>query len=158
MITTAAYATVTPDWRVAEEGTRVVARRCCCPQPVVERDADDWTLCVLCGREPSVRLPSAADTRRKMRESPKDLASETRLERLLPSSTHGIPRHYMERQFIFRTDENLARELDEACKREERTYSSLIRYALRKHLNESAQPAEAGRLQSRALDQPAHEA
>jgi hypothetical protein len=48
---------LTEDWRVAEEGTRVVARRCSCSRPLLETDADGFRLCVRCGREPSVRLP-----------------------------------------------------------------------------------------------------
>jgi hypothetical protein len=50
-------------WRVAEEGTRVVARRCSCPEPILDPDADDFVTCALCGREPSVRLgPAQRDT------------------------------------------------------------------------------------------------
>ena len=50
----------------------------------------------------------------------------------------------MQRQFIFRTDEDLAQAIAEACSREERTFSSLARFAIRKYLNERAQPVEAG--------------
>jgi predicted transcriptional regulator len=65
----------------------------------------------------------------------------------------------MDRQLNFRADEDLAEALIAACRREDRTQSSLIRYALRRYLsNESAQPAEAGRSQSRGLDHPANEA
>ena len=62
----------------------------------------------------------------------------------------------MERQFIFRADEDLARALTEAASREERSVSAEIRFALRKHLNESAQPLDkAERSQNRAKTEPA---
>ena len=64
----------------------------------------------------------------------------------------------MQRQFIFRTDEDLAQAIAEACSREERTFSSLARFAIRKYLNERAQPVEAGPSQNRGLDHPANEA
>jgi hypothetical protein len=144
---TGRYFGVEPSWRVAPEGQPLTARRCSCPQPLLEH-RDDLTLCVICGREPSIRLRPAKEIPRKMGPTPKGPASEARLEGVLPSSPVGIPGHHMERQFIFRTDEDLARALAEACRREERTFSSLIRFALKKHLNESAQPVEAGRSQS----------
>ena len=46
------------EWRIGEEGERILARRCSCPRPLLEKDADGWMLCVTCGREPSIRLPA----------------------------------------------------------------------------------------------------
>jgi hypothetical protein len=61
----------------------------------------------------------------------------------------------MNRQLIFRADEELARALAEAARREERTVSAEIRYAVRKHLNErSTQPARPGAPEDVAISQP----
>jgi hypothetical protein len=97
---------------------------------------------------------------RKMRPASNGSSNGPRLDDGSPSSRTCIPPvHQMERQFIFRADEDLAEALTAACRREERTRSSLIRYALRRYLsNESAQPAEAGRSQNRAMTEPANEA
>ena len=46
------------DWRIAEEGTRIVARRCRCEEPVLDHEADGEARCVFCGREPAIRLGS----------------------------------------------------------------------------------------------------
>jgi Ribbon-helix-helix protein, copG family len=90
------------------------------------------------------QLGSTEGADRKVGEIYQSPVSEPRLDGLLASSSAGIPRHCMERQFIFRADEDLGRELDEACAREERTYSSLIRFAIRKHLaeNRRARPSQ----------------
>jgi hypothetical protein len=148
---------VQPSWRIAEEGHPPTARRCTCPEPLP--DGED---CTKCGHTLSIRLGPAEEIPPKMGPTPKGPASEPRLEGVLASSPVGIPGHHMERQFIFRADENLARALAEACRREERTFSSLIRFALKKHLlNErGATSAESDASQSRAMakDQPANEA
>jgi hypothetical protein len=137
------YPGVTQEWRIAEEGCPPPARRCQCPVPTEFADADGQVSCAKCGREPAFRLGAASDPR---------------LDGFLPSSATCKPGRYMDQQLNFRADEDLARALAEAASREERTISAEIRYAVRKHLNESARPLEAGRSQSRALDQPANEA
>jgi hypothetical protein len=44
----------------AADGVRVVAKRCSCPSPLLDSDFDSFTLCLLCGRQPSIRLPASA--------------------------------------------------------------------------------------------------
>jgi hypothetical protein len=146
-----------PDWRIAPEGEPPSAKRCRCAKPLSERiDGERW--CVTCGRQLSIRLPGAEETPRKMREFPKGPTSEPRLEGLFPTSATCNPGRYMDQQLNFRADKDLARALAEAASREERTISAEIRYAVRKHLNESAQPhLEAGRSQSRAGSEPARD-
>ena len=51
------------DWRIAEEGTRVLSKRCSCPRPIMSTDSDDFSTCTLCGREPSVRLGPVTESR-----------------------------------------------------------------------------------------------
>ena len=48
------------DWRIAEEGTRIVARRCQCKVPVLDHEADGEARCVFCGREPTIRLMTSS--------------------------------------------------------------------------------------------------
>jgi hypothetical protein len=49
---------ITEDWRVGPEDQPLTAVRCRCPRPLLDTDADGWTLCVPCGREPAIRLPA----------------------------------------------------------------------------------------------------
>jgi hypothetical protein len=50
-----------PDsWRIAEGDEPVTARRCSCPRPLLDTDTDGWTLCAICGHEPSIRLGAGA--------------------------------------------------------------------------------------------------
>lgn len=55
-------------WRIAEEGTRVTAKRCSCPEPLVEHQ-DGFTVCVTCGREIAIRLGSGESSGRKWRKT-----------------------------------------------------------------------------------------
>ena len=48
---------VTEEWSVAPDDQPLTARRCACPEPLLDHDADGWRLCLLCGREPAIRLP-----------------------------------------------------------------------------------------------------
>jgi hypothetical protein len=49
-------------WRIAEEGHPLTARRCSCPQPLLDRDSSEFETCMLCGRESSIRLPGASES------------------------------------------------------------------------------------------------
>ena len=126
------------NWRIGEEGERILARRCSCPRPLLETDADGWTLCVICGREPAIRLGPSNENRTHFAGVPKRPANEARRDDLLPSSVRRTTERYMDQQINFRADEDLARALAEAASREERTISAEIRYAVRKHLNETS--------------------
>jgi hypothetical protein len=49
-------------WRIAPEGQRIVARRCSCPEALLEH-CKDGAYCVWCGREPAIRLPRAPEAK-----------------------------------------------------------------------------------------------
>ena len=68
-----------------ESGRAGFSERCSCPEPLLEH-RDELTLCVICGREPSIRLGSTEGVDRKMGEISQAPASEPRLGELLPSS------------------------------------------------------------------------
>ena len=40
---------VTDEWRVAPDDQPPTARRCACPEPLVDHDADGWALCLQLG-------------------------------------------------------------------------------------------------------------
>ena len=163
-------------WRIAEEGEPPAARRCSCPAPVVDRDADGWALCLVCGHEPSVRLPAAArcsqgapdglngepacdpspDLVRESRNGARPAAGRSEPERSVRSIAFHPLSMSNQKHIGFVVPGEMAAALEAEAARHDRSVSATLRQMVRAHLeNESARPAEAGRSQSRAMTEPA---
>lgn len=153
-------------WRIAPEGRPPTARRCSCPEPLVEHDADDWTLCLICGREPSIRPPAPLGAS----ESAPNGSNGRPACDPTPQLTHGgsvrddednsKTLSMTDRKHIgFQAPRDLAVALQEEAARHDRSVSAELRRMVRAHLaeNRSARPDQPDASRTRALSQPANE-
>jgi hypothetical protein len=118
----------------------VTAKRCSCPQPLLEHQ-DDWTLCVVCGREPSIRLPSAISAAERPQTASSRNGDGVRWG---GDSSNGLPMTST-RHIGFVAPASMFEELHELAASRERTVSQELRLLIRDHLAEkrSASPTKA---------------
>lgn len=121
------------------------AKRCGCPDPLLDRDADDFVLCLRCGRE-----VSATESTRNEGKIHNGEMNGSRLyghspagDTLKVSSMNDLDRPT---EFVgFFAPLWLVEDLKTLSKSHERSVSAELRYLIRQHLeNRNASPDKAG--------------
>jgi hypothetical protein len=132
-----AIAAGVPDsWRIAEGDEPVTARRCSCPRPIHDTDAGGFQLCVLCGRQPAIRLGAASSAAK-----PPQIGSSRSRELVRRGDDDSNHLSMTDRKHIgFVAPVDMAVALQAEAARHDRSVSAELRQMIRHHLSESAQP------------------
>lgn len=143
----------TEHWRVSEEGHPLTARRCSCPDPIMDAET-----CVLCGREASIRLGPSFPA-----ANPRNLGPAGRGDSVHWHDEHSncLPTMSSRRHIGFVAPPEMFEELHELAASRERTVSQELRLMVRQYLAEnerSARPPEPSASEDRVLESPARDA